>query len=92
LQHAKTVVQPPPHKIIWCYGVYQAAFDGARVDGSAEFREGLPDPESFDGRQRTLLVIDDLMAETETDHSFDNLHDEAAFQQLLADAGLPPLS
>ena len=35
---------------------------------------------------------DDLMAETETDHSFDNLHDEAAFQQLLADAGLPPLS
>ena len=29
-----------------------------------EFIEGLPKVESFDGRQRVLLVIDDLMSET----------------------------
>lgn len=65
LKHAKTVVLPPPQKIIWCYGVYQTAFDALRADGVIEFHEGLPNPESFDGRQRTLLVIDDLMSETD---------------------------
>ncbi|MGB8012611.1 MAG: winged helix-turn-helix domain-containing protein [Terriglobales bacterium] len=34
----------------------------------------------------------DSMAPLETDHAFDNLHGEAAFRQLLADVGLPPLT
>ena len=34
----------------------------------------------------------DGMAPIETDHAFDNLHDEPAFQQLVAEVGLPPLS
>src|ERR1019366_8285217 len=34
----------------------------------------------------------DGMAPIETDHAFDNLHNEPAFRQLLADVGLPPLS
>jgi len=34
----------------------------------------------------------DGMAPIETDHAFDNLHDEPAFRQLLAETGLPPLS
>jgi len=33
----------------------------------------------------------DGMAPIETDHAFDNLHNEPAFRQLLTDAGLPPL-
>jgi hypothetical protein len=65
LRYAKTVIQPSPQKIVWCYGVYQTAFDALREDGTIEFREGLPNPESFDGRQRTLLIIDDLMSETD---------------------------
>jgi DNA-binding winged helix-turn-helix (wHTH) protein/Tfp pilus assembly protein PilF len=34
----------------------------------------------------------DGVAELETDRAFDNLHNEPAFRQLLADVGLPPLS
>jgi len=33
----------------------------------------------------------DGLAQIETDHAFDNLHDEPVFRQLLADVGLPPL-
>ena len=34
----------------------------------------------------------DVMAQIETDHAFDNLHNEPAFRQLAADVGLPPLA
>ncbi len=34
----------------------------------------------------------DGMYQIETNHGFDNLHDEPAFQQLVAQVGLPPLS
>ena len=34
----------------------------------------------------------DGLSQIETDHAFDNLHNEPAFQQLVADVGLPPLS
>jgi DNA-binding winged helix-turn-helix (wHTH) protein/tetratricopeptide (TPR) repeat protein len=34
----------------------------------------------------------DGLFQIETDHALDNLHDEPAFRQLVADVGLPPLS
>ena len=34
----------------------------------------------------------DGLFQIETDHAFDNLHDDLAFRQLVADVGLPPLS
>ncbi len=34
----------------------------------------------------------DGLFQIETDHAFDNLHDEPAFRQLLAEVGLPPLA
>jgi hypothetical protein len=34
----------------------------------------------------------DGVAQMETDHAFDNLHDEPAFRKMLADVGLPPLN
>ncbi|MBZ5546343.1 MAG: winged helix-turn-helix domain-containing protein [Acidobacteriia bacterium] len=34
----------------------------------------------------------DGLFQIETDHAFDNLHNEPAFRQLVADVGLPPLS
>jgi hypothetical protein len=34
----------------------------------------------------------DGLFQVETDHAFDNLHDEPAFRQLVAEVGLPPLS
>jgi len=62
LQNASQVVNPPPEKIIWCYGVYQNSFSQLP---QVEFQEGIPDISIFDGKCRTLLVLDDLMHETD---------------------------
>lgn len=56
------MIDTPPERMIWCYGVYQKFFDDVK---NVEFCEGLPDIESFDGKQKTLLIIDDLMHETD---------------------------
>jgi len=63
LKFAREIVEPAPEKIIWCYGVYQEAFE--ELSGHAEFHEGLPQIETFDGKQKTLLILDDLMHETD---------------------------
>ena len=59
---AESMMTPPPERIVWCYGIYQDAFDNYP---NIEFNEGLPDHSSFDGKVRTLLIIDDLMSETD---------------------------
>lgn len=61
VENAQIVVDPPPHKIRWHYGVYQQAYNA--MPRNIIFREGLPDPKEFDGKTPTLVVIDDLMNE-----------------------------
>jgi len=62
IEHSATLIEPPPERILWCYGVYQKFFADLR---NVEFHEGLPDLNALDGRSRTLLIIDDLMHETD---------------------------
>ena len=57
-------IHPPPEKIVWCFGCYQDFFKS--VDG-VEFVEGVPSMNILDrGKKRTLLIIDDLMSESDT--------------------------
>ena len=68
IENARTTIDPPPRRIVYCYGEYQKLFDKyPRVN----FHRGLPDLEDFDGKEPVLLVIDDLM--NETDESVANL-------------------
>lgn len=62
LENAGEMISPVPERIVWCYGVYQNAFDDLN---NVEFIEGLPDSNMFDGVKKTLLIIDDLMAEAD---------------------------
>jgi hypothetical protein len=62
IENASKLIEPSPQKIVWCYGEYQKFFITMK---NVEFHEGLPDLASFDGQQRTLLIIDDLMHETD---------------------------
>ena len=55
------MVIPRIEKIVYCYGEYQPIFNEYP---QVTFNEGLPDLAQFDGEQNTLLVIDDLMSET----------------------------
>ena len=61
IEHAQQVITPPPERIMYCYGEYQKVFDNY---SDVEFHDGLPDLITFDGKSRTLLVLDDLMTST----------------------------
>src|ERR1700743_3332712 len=61
LKHAQTVISPPPERILYCYGGYQEIF--SEFNG-VEFNEGLPSLDEFEKRRHTLVIIDDLMHET----------------------------
>ena len=59
-------IQPPPERVVWCYGEYQDAYDQlASLDPRLHFVEGFPDDllQGLDRRRRNLIVIDDLMSE-----------------------------
>ena len=64
LRHAAAMIDPPPKRITWCYGEWQEAY--ATMDlGDVRFEEELPSASMFDSSTRNLIVIDDLMAETD---------------------------
>ena len=48
--------------MVRAYGVYQDQFDEYP---NIQFHERLPNPDMFDGKQRTRLIIDDLMSDTD---------------------------
>ena len=58
--HARAMIDPPPEKIVWYYGEWQELYN--KIPG-VEFVEGLPDINTF--QPGCLVVIDDLMAETD---------------------------
>jgi hypothetical protein len=58
IKHAESIITPPPEEIVYCYGEFQPTF---AEYPTVEFQEGLPNVDQFDGRQRMLLIIDDLM-------------------------------
>src|SRR2546425_1816960 len=62
IKHVASMVEPPPQKILWCYGVYQNFFNDVK---NVVFHDGLPDINSFDGEERILLILGDLMHETD---------------------------
>ena len=64
LRHAAAMIDPPLERITWCYGEWQEAY--ATMDlVDVRFEEGLPSASMFDSSTRYLIVIDDLMADTD---------------------------
>ena len=62
IEHAQQIITPPPERIMYCYGEYQKVLDNY---SNVESHDGLPDLITFDGKSRTLLVLDDLMTNTD---------------------------
>ena len=60
INEANEMIAPSPEKIMYCYGEYQPIFNEYP---QVTFREGLPNIDECDGKHRTLLILDDLMAE-----------------------------
>jgi len=63
IDHANEIIEPPPSRVWYCYSEFQSTFNNYR---QIHFHEGLPDMSeaAFDGSESTLLILDDLMAET----------------------------
>ena len=56
------MMAPVPEEVVWCYGIWQPDYNELK---GVKFVEGLPKLEEFlDGRRR-LVIIDDLMSETD---------------------------
>ena len=62
LAHIEEMMKPLPDHIVWYYGEWQPIY--ATIRG-VEFVEGLPDIGSLDPQKRHLVIIDDLMSETD---------------------------
>ena len=56
------MVSPSIECIVWCYSIYQDIFDDQK---NIEFHEGIPSEVMFDGKRRTLLILDDLMSQVD---------------------------
>jgi len=61
IDHVSQMIDPPSSRIVYCYKEYQQLFcQYPRV----VFHQGLPDLSDFNGNEPVLLIIDDLMQET----------------------------
>ena len=70
------MIDGAPEKIIWCYGMYQSAYDEMlKTIPNITFVEGVPgDLETLiNPYMRNLVVIDDLMHELSNDQRITNL-------------------
>jgi len=64
VENSHMLISPPPEDIVWCYGEYQDSYNKIAKSG-VKLHDGLPDLDQFDGRRRTLILLDDLMHETD---------------------------
>ena len=62
LQHAPSFIDPPPENVVWCYGEWQHLYS---TMSDVKFVDGLPDESLFDSKTKNLVIIDDLMTETD---------------------------
>ena len=76
LESGEDMIEGAPENIIWCYGIYQPAYDEIQRNiPNISFVEGVPsDLESMINPSiRNLVVIDDLMQELSNDQRITSL-------------------
>lgn len=64
LHYRREMIDPPPDKVIWFYGIYQELFDKIP---DVTFIEGFPSNFRDYLGTNTLIIIDDLMSEVGND-------------------------
>ena len=62
VHNIKHMMTPKPDRILCYYGEYQTLY--GTVEG-IEFQQGLPDLDNLDPREKHLIILDDLMDETD---------------------------
>ena len=62
ISHLNEMVYPIPQEVVFCYGEWQ---DGYNAIKNVTFVEGIPKIETWDTKIRRLVILDDLMHETD---------------------------
>ena len=62
LRNASGMIDPVPERVTWYYGEWQSAYENLDIP-TLQLQEGLPT--FFDAGKRNVVVLDDLMAETD---------------------------
>lgn len=62
LENISSMCDESFEKVLWCYDEWQPLYN--RSKSSIEFHQGIPEMSSFDGTTPTLVILDDLMRET----------------------------
>jgi hypothetical protein len=62
LKERLTMINPPPDRVVYCYTEWQSIYE--TISG-VEFIQGLPKLEIFDPKQNNLLILDDLMNQSD---------------------------
>lgn len=65
LRHVDEMMDHPPQKIYWFYGEWQKAYREMNLP-HVTFQEGLPREDFLNPEYRNLVVIDDLLSETDS--------------------------
>ena len=62
VHNIKHMMTPKPDRILWCYGEYHIIYG---IVDSVDFQQGFPDFDTHDPRDKQLIILDDLMDETD---------------------------
>ena len=62
LRNASTMIDPSAERVTWYYGEWQSAYENLDIP-NLHLEEGLPT--TFDVGKRNIVVLEDLMAETD---------------------------
>lgn len=81
IQNIQELMSPVPSKIIWCFGQEQ---DHIGLPENVEICEGLDKLSEVDGRQPTLIVLDDLMQEAAQEKDVVNLFTKGSHHKNLS--------
>ena len=62
LENINRIISETPEEIVWCYGEWQPIYNGFK---NVTFIEGIPNVKEWEDSKRRLLILDDLMSETD---------------------------
>lgn len=77
LQYKDTMFSIKFNEIVWCYGAAVPNLSVANI----KFHHGIPDMETFEIQRNSLIILDDLMSET--NHNIANLFTKYAHHKSL---------
>lgn len=65
VRHADEMIHPAPERILWYYGEWQRTYFDLQKYNNVSFAEGIPKEQDINPRLRNLVIMDDLLAETD---------------------------